>query len=321
MRHECRLRNVFCNFCGIKGHIARVCQGKAEGQESTHLMEEFEEPSEYVEVIEELRGIEDVNAIKSMEKHMIDVKINNHTLKMELDTGAPCGIVSQKLLSTLAPNCVLLQTKRQFASYTGHPIRCIGYVSVVVSMGTTSRQLNLFVVDGDYKPLFGREWIQEFVDEIDFRKLFIGISPIHSSTGSPFQVSHSGLDRGRKNFKRQVDEIRSQSGALNFVNERKNVQIKKSKQMRSDRRIPVYERRGPGLVLSRSPPNQANHSSLRSSISEWSSHRGTLSPRLRGSVSSAPRAEAFPILQATSRLQRTGRQPMRLRFCKEGCRN
>ena len=39
-------------------------------------------------------------------------------------------------------------------------------------MGHRTRKLNVYFVDGDHYALFGRERIQQFVNEIHFRNLF-----------------------------------------------------------------------------------------------------------------------------------------------------
>lgn len=68
---------------------------------------------------------------------------------MELDTDAPCGIVSKETLYAIKLNCKLLKTDKCFASYTEHHISCIGCIPVEVSTGATSRKLDFYVVDGN----------------------------------------------------------------------------------------------------------------------------------------------------------------------------
>src|SRR5436190_24209520 len=99
---------------------------------------------------------------------------------MELDTGAPCGIVSKEILYLIKPGYKLIKTDRYFASYTGHQINCIGRLPVEVTLGTTSRKLNLYVFDGNFDSLFGREWNSQFAHEIKFHELFNATDSIHT---------------------------------------------------------------------------------------------------------------------------------------------
>ncbi|XP_062708108.1 uncharacterized protein K02A2.6-like [Aedes albopictus] len=113
---------------------------------------------------------------------MIDVEIDGHGLRMELDTGAPCGIIAESKLRGIKPKYSLLRTDRKFSSYTGHPINCLGRLPVNVTVGTTNRRLNLYVVAGESDSLFGREWISQFVEQINLNRLFS--EPINSINSS-----------------------------------------------------------------------------------------------------------------------------------------
>lgn len=42
---------------------------------------------------------------------MLNVQIDGHNIPMELDTGAPCSIISKKRLSIIKPNYILQSTK------------------------------------------------------------------------------------------------------------------------------------------------------------------------------------------------------------------
>jgi len=101
---------------------------------------------------------------------------------MKLDLGAPFGFVSKETLHSIKPTYKLQKTNKRFVSYSGHSIKCIGYTSVNVTMGKTSRNLNLYVMEGKYDSLFGNEWISAFVNKISFREFFSTSDGIHSVT-------------------------------------------------------------------------------------------------------------------------------------------
>lgn len=111
---------------------------------------------------------------------MINVMIDGRPLQMELDTGAPCGIISETKLREIKPGFSLLPSDRQFASYSGHRLNCLGRVPVQVAIGSTARRLNVYVVAGESDPLFGREWIAQFVDQINMNRMFTSSPSINA---------------------------------------------------------------------------------------------------------------------------------------------
>nr|XP_029725296.1 uncharacterized protein K02A2.6-like [Aedes albopictus] len=182
LRSQCRFRDVRCHNCNIKGHIAKVCRSRSAYQEaSTDQVESQELPPTEIDIVQSLSQVHD---IASTGKKMVDVRIDGRALRMELDTGAPCGIIAESKLRHIKPNYSLSKTDRQFSSYTGHPINCLGRIPVNVTVGTTNRRLNLYVVAGESDSLFGREWISQFVDQINLNRLFS--EPVNS-------ISNSGL--------------------------------------------------------------------------------------------------------------------------------
>jgi hypothetical protein len=99
-------------------------------------------------------------------------RVDGCKVRMEFDTGAPCAIISKQSLGKIRKHYQLLNTDRKFASYTGHLINSIGRVPVNAKIGTTTRKLDLYVVDGTFGTLFGREWIAEFTTEISLEAIF-----------------------------------------------------------------------------------------------------------------------------------------------------
>ena len=128
--------------------------------------------------------LQDINTLKACSKQILCVQIDGKKVEMELDTGAPCGIVSHHTLRKIKPECILQPTNRQFLSYSHHRLVCIGYVPVNITMWTTTRKLDLYVIEGDYDSLFGRLWITSFVHEISWIQMFKPLE-IHNLTASP----------------------------------------------------------------------------------------------------------------------------------------
>nr|XP_049467133.1 uncharacterized protein K02A2.6-like [Anopheles coluzzii] len=98
--------------------------------------------------IDVVQSLHCINNIPSMKKKMLNVKINGFPLTMELDTGAPCGIISETTLRKILPKYSLQPSDRQFSK-------------------------------GKYDSLFGRDWIAQFTNEINFRELFTSTVPVN----------------------------------------------------------------------------------------------------------------------------------------------
>lgn len=189
MRSQCRFRDVRCNVCDKKGHIAKVCRSKSQNS-STDQVQSQEMPASEVDFVQSLNQVSNV---PSTGKKLIEVRIDGRRLKMELDTGAPCGLIGEAELRRIKPNFTLLPTDRHFSSYTGHRINCLGRLPVQVSVGSTTRRLNIYVVSGESDSLFGREWIAHFTDQINWNQMFSSNS-VHSlesnSNVTPDQAAH-----------------------------------------------------------------------------------------------------------------------------------
>ncbi|XP_041785733.1 uncharacterized protein K02A2.6-like [Anopheles merus] len=133
---------------------------------------------------------------------MVEVTIDGHPLHMELDTGAPCGIISEAKLKTIKKQFRLLPSERQFSSYSGHSITCLGRLPVNVAMGSANRKLNVYVVSGTSEPLFGREWIAQFSDQIDINSMFAPNVSVQSVTDTePSAIQKSKLNDLLENFR------------------------------------------------------------------------------------------------------------------------
>lgn len=184
-RSQCKFRDEQCRSCGKKGHISKVCRSKMSQMtvhESSFPFPAETNDSETNDFVKHSGESYTIKTIKSIDRKMIPVKIDGQNLKMELDTGAPCGIISVKTLRSIKPNFRLQKTDRQFASYTHHKVNCVGRLVVNAEVGKTLRKMNLYVVEGDFDTLFGREWIAQFAHEINFVELFSSSEQVNSLT-------------------------------------------------------------------------------------------------------------------------------------------
>lgn len=201
-RSQCYFFDKNCRKCGKKGHIARVCRSKV--QKTTSYINTSEQPTE--QTVDNLDCIQNsdyfnvVNASNLSDRRMIKVNIDGRNLEMELDTGAPCTIISEKTFRSLKLNCSLRSSNRQFSSYTQHNIVCLGRLPVNVTIENKTRRLSLYVVKGDFGSLLGREWINHFAKEINFLQLF----PDPEQVCSISLTASNNLSRDQQNRLNQV---------------------------------------------------------------------------------------------------------------------
>ena len=91
---------------------------------------------------------------------------------MELDTGAGVSVISQADYEKHFSDLSLKDTDLKLRSYSGEEININGMINCEVSLDGQTKQLNLYVVQGGEKPLFGREWIHELqLDTVTVNKL------------------------------------------------------------------------------------------------------------------------------------------------------
>ena len=74
------------------------------------------------------------------------VKLNKHTVKMELDTGASVLLMSENTFRHLWPNGKLAPSQCWLCSYSKEPIAVVGSYEVVVSYKKQKVTLPLIIV-------------------------------------------------------------------------------------------------------------------------------------------------------------------------------
>ena len=84
---------------------------------------------------------------------------------------------------------------------------------VSVKVGTTTRRLNVYVIEGEYDSLFGREWISQFAQEIDWAGLF-STTEIHSLNSITPQLTEEEKNRLRQLLAKYEDIFSATAGKL-----------------------------------------------------------------------------------------------------------
>ncbi|XP_037930538.1 uncharacterized protein LOC119665368, partial [Teleopsis dalmanni] len=177
-----------------------------------HFRKEYQIAEDDPEPVQQILGI---NALKAaVGRMMVHVKIDGKEIQMELDTGAPCAVISYRTLRSIRPNCKLLKSDRRFTSYTGHKVNCVGRIVVSASVGKIVRRLSLYVVEGDCDTLCGREWISQFARENNFSEFFSSSNHINSINSSERELSTNQRERLQQLIERFKNVFSETAGKL-----------------------------------------------------------------------------------------------------------
>lgn len=211
---DCYSKNLFCQHCRKQGHVKEVCLGlsKNTGGQSRKL----NRPSNYnaksvkqVEIVEPSVNsttnisIEDTLPLYQLHSSseppiMLKVSIDKNPLLMELDTGSAASVVSLNDFKSVC-NKELQPTSIVFRSYNNSRVQPIGECQVEVGYNDQVHLLTLYVVEENFSPLFGRDWLRSF--KIDWKT----IKTLHFTKPNPDSStkvhSNIGLHSLLKNFK------------------------------------------------------------------------------------------------------------------------
>ena len=104
--------------------------------------------------------INQVNVVSS--NPTLDIMINGKHVSMEFDTGASVSVMSKLTFDKLhLTGAVLEHCDKVLTVANGQSVPSLFKTSVIVKYRGTHRQLCLYVVDGTFPALLGRDWISE----------------------------------------------------------------------------------------------------------------------------------------------------------------
>lgn len=161
-KNNCRFISSECRFCKKIGHIEKACYAakktrpvKQKKVETTNDCDSKNEIPIY--------GFDSRSDILKEEEPkkppiMIQVKIENKTVSMELDTGGTVSVMSLNKFRQIS-NKKILPTKIVFKTYRGDKVVPLGYVTVKVEYNSQKLNLNLYIVKENLDTIFGREWL------------------------------------------------------------------------------------------------------------------------------------------------------------------
>ena len=177
--------NAECRRCRKKGHIARVCRSRVQGQptrQQSNSSGHQRKPRQTNLVSQDTEQIDsDTSDSYEMfnirgtqgQPYRVTVQLNNCNLEMEIDTGASLSIISDETYQsfwTSQPKPELQPTTVKLHTYTQESITVLGSITVDVAYKGQSKTLSLLVVAGQGPSLLGRNWLKEL--QLDWQELY-----------------------------------------------------------------------------------------------------------------------------------------------------
>ena len=154
MRNDCKFKQAKCFSCGRLGHVKKMCKSKFQNK-NINVTTESCKSSDSVEYIFNM---------DSRDPIILNIKINNISVPMELDTGASRTVFPQVSFSKYFPDLKLKPSDVKLRKYGEIDIKVLGKAKVEVSIPGTQKHkfLNIIVVDDYGSILLGRDWLKEF---------------------------------------------------------------------------------------------------------------------------------------------------------------
>jgi hypothetical protein len=191
---KCNLsKNIKCDFCGLTGHVKRVCfkRIKNDKQASAHQVDN-----------------EEINQLDHMHfrnKYVITLLLNGVKVKFELDTGSAVTIMSKSQFINMFPSALIESTHTKLQSYCNHQIEILGVVQVLVKYKNPNYNLNIYLTNTNKMPLLGREWIRQL--NISEMVQDLNTTSLHTLIEEPDKVIKSLLEKYRTITEKKLSKI------------------------------------------------------------------------------------------------------------------
>lgn len=175
---DCPEKNAQCTFCKKRGHTVNACFAKKRAAKRSQCNELEVDRNDDIEIIEmyslnELSASETRNQTeKNVNKFLANIKLNNVTAVMEIDSGAAKSIVPKHVWHKIRkPSDRLKASRIYLQTYSKEKLSVLGEIDVDVVYNNKCATLPLIVLDSEMGGcLIGRNW---------FDSLGIGIAGIH----------------------------------------------------------------------------------------------------------------------------------------------
>lgn len=209
---QCPAFGKACSNCKRLGHFASKCNAKKTGQSAEHNDKKSTDKSTKKNKNEKkVNAIDDdssdsedeeyqisvisdsakVNAISEGEKWSASLKVGENSLKVKLDTGAECNVLSKREANRLALGIEKSSTKR-IVTYNNTSIPVIGEAKVECESKNEKKVVTFKIVEEDLTPILGRTMCEKL-------QLIVRVNEINSKANEQLGCY--------KNFEYEIDFI------------------------------------------------------------------------------------------------------------------
>ncbi|XP_054723430.1 uncharacterized protein K02A2.6-like [Uloborus diversus] len=161
-KNNCRFSSSECLFCRKIGHIAKACFAAKKNRQVQQKKVDANVDPELQNVVPIYGFSSKNNVLSEVEPKrppiLVQVKIENKTVNMELDTGGTVSVMCIKEFRKIS-NKEIQPTNLVFKTYRGDKLVPLGYVTVKVEYQNQKSDLNLYIVKENSDTIFGREWL------------------------------------------------------------------------------------------------------------------------------------------------------------------
>ena len=171
---KCRFKDAKCHNCGKMGHLRKVCRSKrtspaagSHDQQQRTVKHLEEEPSPE----EEESSLFPLVTPQSIKPFQVEMRIEGHTLSMEIDTGAAFSLVAEDVYRQNWGDKSLMESKVNLRTYSGEQISVLGCLNVNAEYQGQKAVVPLLVVRGSGPSLFGRDWLSYF--KLDWKSIHL----------------------------------------------------------------------------------------------------------------------------------------------------
>jgi hypothetical protein len=148
-----------CRKCGNYNHFAKCCRSQNKTDTVTVARQEHSFEEENTDIMFSYALTSNHTSRKKRE-WFIGVLIDGKRVKVKVDTGAFCNVMSEKTFRVIG-NLKLQKTKEGLASYSGHKMTVVGSTHTVMEFGNKYYPQTFIVVAEDRPTLLGLPGSQE----------------------------------------------------------------------------------------------------------------------------------------------------------------
>ena len=172
---SCKYRELTCRFCNTKDHLERACiRKKKMSNKFLQVKDETNHEHDNAANTTESSNYVDFHAINSAHDNYIcnmtglkadpmfmQVKINDKTINMEVDTGSYFAVMSEGFVKNNFKNIKITNATVHLLGYEDNTMTPLGQLeNLKVSINRKAATLSSLILKGNKEPLIGRQWLK-----------------------------------------------------------------------------------------------------------------------------------------------------------------